>query len=168
MLSVRLAEPGDAMEVGGVHVRSWQRGYRGLLPDEYLDGLRPEDRASRYTFAGQADQPLTVVAVEAGVIRGFATITPARADDEARTGELLALYVDPDHWGRGVGRRLIVEARDRLADRGCQSAVVWVLRGNARAERFYRSDGWTPDGARRKEEVWGVVAEELRHTRNLP
>ena len=94
--------------------------------------------------------------------------TPARADDEARTGELLALYVDPDHWGRGVGRRLIVEARDRLADRGCQSAVVWVLRGNARAERFYRSDGWTPDGARRKEEVWGVVAEELRQTRNLP
>ena len=28
------------MEVARVHVRSWQAGYRGLLPDAYLDGLR--------------------------------------------------------------------------------------------------------------------------------
>ena len=37
---LRPAEPDDAMEVARVHVRSWQAGYRGLLPDAYLDGLR--------------------------------------------------------------------------------------------------------------------------------
>ncbi len=48
---LRPAEPADAMAVARVHVRSWQAAYRGLLPDAYLDGLRPEDRAARYDFA---------------------------------------------------------------------------------------------------------------------
>jgi hypothetical protein len=42
---LRPAEPSDASAVARVHVRSWQAGYRNLLPDQYLDGLRPEDRA---------------------------------------------------------------------------------------------------------------------------
>jgi hypothetical protein len=35
------------MAVAAVHVRSWQVGYRGLVPDNYLDEPRPEDRAGR-------------------------------------------------------------------------------------------------------------------------
>ena len=48
---LRPAEPSDASAVALVHVRAWQTGYRNLLPDEYLDGLRPEERARRYNFA---------------------------------------------------------------------------------------------------------------------
>jgi hypothetical protein len=36
-LIVRVARPDDAAAVAGVHVRSWQQGYRGLLPDDFLD-----------------------------------------------------------------------------------------------------------------------------------
>ena len=31
-------------------------------------------------------------------------------------GELCALYVDPDHWGRGIGVALVSAARARLFD----------------------------------------------------
>ena len=57
---LRPAEPVDAMAVARVHVRSWQVGYRGLLPDAYLDGLRAEERAERYDFASEVvsiDEP---------------------------------------------------------------------------------------------------------------
>ena len=49
----RCREPdrADAMAVACVHVRSWQAAYRTLLPDDYLDQLRPEDRAQKYDFA---------------------------------------------------------------------------------------------------------------------
>jgi hypothetical protein len=50
-LVLRAARPADAPLVADVHVRAWQVAYRGLLPEEYLDRIRPEDRASRYTFA---------------------------------------------------------------------------------------------------------------------
>ena len=41
---LRPAEPVDAIAVAHVHVRSWQVAYRTLMPDDYLDQLRPEDR----------------------------------------------------------------------------------------------------------------------------
>ena len=48
------------MDVARVHVRAWQVAYRNLLPDGYLDGLKPEDRARRYTFGGtDPREPMT-------------------------------------------------------------------------------------------------------------
>jgi GNAT superfamily N-acetyltransferase len=156
------------MAVARVHVRSWQVAYRTLMPDEYLDQLRPEDRAARYTF-GSPDllKPWTIVAIEGGTIHGFATTAPARDPELSNHGELYALYVDPDQWGRGIGFALASAARARLVDLGCRQAILWVLSGNIRAERFYLKDGWTPDGVRRTELVWGAKCDEIRYRRSL-
>src|SRR5258708_27612891 len=60
-----------------VHVRSWQAGYRTLLPDDCLDQLRPEDRAQKYDFATLDPlKPRTIVAVEEGMIHGLANKSP--------------------------------------------------------------------------------------------
>ncbi|MDQ2788519.1 MAG: GNAT family N-acetyltransferase [Pseudonocardiales bacterium] len=169
MLTVRDAQPRDAAEVAGVHVRSWQAAYRGLFPDDYLDGLQVEDRMARYTFGDtRPDRPATIVAVADATICGFATTGPCRDDDVADAGELYTIYVDPPVWGRGIGRSLITEARARLCRQGSVEAIVWVLAGNEQAQRFYRADGWRPDGHRRQEDVWGVLADEIRYRRTLP
>lgn len=166
---LRPAEPADAMGVARVHVRAWQVGYRKLLPDEYLDGLKPEDRAQRYTFGGtDPRQPMTTVAVDdAGTIRGFVTTCAARDDDVPGHGELAAIHVDPDCWGRGVGQALLAAARAHLVHSGFPRAVLWVLVGNVRAERIYAKDGWAPDGSRRKDVVWGIQVEDQRYRRVL-
>ena len=77
---------------------------------------------------------------------------PAQDSNMSGYGELCALYVDPDHWGRGIGVALVSAARARLFDLGYRTAILWVLVGNVRAERFYRRDQWTPDGGRRTEQ----------------
>jgi GNAT superfamily N-acetyltransferase len=160
---LRPAEPADDAAVARVHVRSWQIAYRGLLPDEYLDGLQPEDRAPHYSFGDRTPcQPLTTVAIERGEICGFATTGASRDGDRPNSGELYALYVDPSCWELGVGRALIGGAREHLTREGFAEAHLWVLDGNTRAERFYRRDGWTPDRARRPEELWGVIVHERR------
>jgi ribosomal protein S18 acetylase RimI-like enzyme len=167
VLRVRPAREDDAAEVAAVHIRAWQVGYRGLLPDDYLDGLRPEDRMGRYTFAAaDPDAPSTVVATDDGVIRGFVTTGPSPGEGAER-GEVLALYVDPDAWGGGVGRLLMTEARGRLVARGFATATLWVLVGNDRAQRFYRADGWVPDGVERSVEVWNVMVDEVRFVAHL-
>src|ERR1044071_5339766 len=140
-MELRPAVPADALAVARIHVRAWQIGYRGLLPAAYPDSLRAEDRAARYTF-GRAEGPQTTVAVDGGELVGFATIHGA---------ELCALHVDPDAWGAGVGRAVIDRARAALAAAGVTEAHVWMLVGNARAERFYQRDGWTTDGTRRSD-----------------
>ena len=164
---LRPARPADALAVAGIHVRAWQTGYRGLVPDGYLDGLRAEDRARRYTFElTDLDRPQTLVAELDGAIVGFATTAPAQ--DEPGAGELAALHVDPAAWRRGIGSALIAAARTRLVERGFASAVLWLLAGNRRAEAFYLADGWVAEGEPRGAEVWGTHVEEIRFRRALP
>jgi ribosomal protein S18 acetylase RimI-like enzyme len=168
LMALRTAQPADAAAVAAVHVRSWQVGYRGLLPDDYLDGLRPEDRARRYKFGQRGpEDPETIVAVERGAICGFATTGSGGDDDPPGAGQLLALYVDPARWSCGIGRALIQEARARLRLLGFGEASVWVLVGNERADRFYRRDRWAPDGCGRLDEAWGLTVEEIRYRTSL-
>ena len=166
---LRPADPADAMGVARVHVRAWQVAYRKLLPDDYLDGLKPEDRARRYTFGGtDPREPMTTVAVDdRGMICGFATTCAARDEDAPGYTELAAIHIDPDAWDQGVGQALLAAARAYLLDSGFSRAILWVLVGNVRAERFYLKDGWAPDGSRRTDTVWGVQVEDQRYRRTL-
>jgi hypothetical protein len=45
---IRPAVLADAPRIAEVHVRSWQAGYRGLLPQHLLDGLDPVARLARW------------------------------------------------------------------------------------------------------------------------
>ena len=156
------------MAVARVHVRSWQTAYRTLLPDDYLDQLRAEDRAEKYDFASLDPlKPRTIVAVKGELIYGFATIAPSRDADLSHHGELYALYVDPEQWGRGIGIALVSAARAHLFSAGFRNAVLWVLAGNVRAEHFYQIDGWAHDGLRRTDSVWGITVDEVRYQRRL-
>jgi ribosomal protein S18 acetylase RimI-like enzyme len=165
---LRPATPADALEVARVHVRAWQVGYRGLLPDAFLDGLRAEERADRYTF-GDPDpqQPFTTVALEDGAIRAFVTIGPA-IPQTSGAGHLMALYVDPERWRRGLGRMLLAEGCRQLVERGHREAVLWVLVGNRAAEQLYLNCGWVVDGEIEPQEVWGVKVNNQRYRYRLP
>lgn len=165
---LRPAQPDDAIAVARVHVRSWQAAYRTLLPDDYLDQLRPEDRAAKYDFTHRDPvKPWTIVAQEDEAIIGLATTMPSQEANLPGYGELCALYVDPEHWNRGVGVRLISAARNRLFGLGFRHACLWILEGNTRAARFYENDGWKSDGCQRAIEVWSITVNELRYLRAL-
>jgi GNAT superfamily N-acetyltransferase len=166
---LRIAEPNDAMPIARLHVRTWQAAYGALLPDAYLRELRPEERAAKYDFTHRDPlKPRTIVATLGGEIQGFATTAVAPSDHDARPcGELCALYVAPEWWGRGVGRSLVAAARSHLAEVGFDTAVLWMLAGNTRADSFYRRDRWMPDGVERTVPVWGIAIDERRYVRSL-
>jgi len=87
------------MAVAQVHVRSWRQGYRGLIAQDYLDGLRPEDMATRYAFERMDLRgPYTLVAVDRDAIHGHITIGRSRDDHTVDSGEVWSLYVDPPYW----------------------------------------------------------------------
>ncbi len=151
-----------------VHIRSWQRAYRGLIAQAYLDSLKPEIWAAKYAFHRTSPElPSTLVAVDADTVFGLAMSGPYRGDDLPDIGELRAIYVDPQHWGTGAGRLLIAAAREQLRGDGFTEAALWVLDRNARARRFYECDGWTFDGARATRTIAGAHLDEVRYRRAL-
>ena len=94
------------------------------------------------------------------------TTGPAREGTDG-AGHLMALYVDPDHWQRGVGRTLVARGREELATRGYHEAVLWVLANNERAQRFYGADGWAFDGHEDDRTLWGITVRDRRYRRAL-
>ena len=166
---MRAAVDADVAAMGIVHVRAWQAGYRGVMPDAYLDGLDPTDREAMWrelVTAADPERPI-VVAEDDGRVVGYASFGPARGADTPTAGELYVLNVDPDVWGRGVGRGLLRTATDGLRAAGFADAVLFVARGNVRARRVYELDGWAHDGTGTTEEVFGVMVDEVRYRRSL-
>jgi len=153
---IREAEPKDARDIAEIHVRSWRAAYRGQLADDFLDGLNVEDRLEMHRLALE-NPPAEYrmwVAEEEGRTIGFAVTGKSEdADADDRTGEVFAIYLDPDRVGTGLGRTLFSHAVDDLRERGYRSATLWVLESNELARRFYEIAGWTLDGATTSERV---------------
>ncbi|HEX7463655.1 MAG TPA: GNAT family N-acetyltransferase [Actinomycetota bacterium] len=148
--TIREAAPRDARSLAEIHVRSWQVAYRGKLTDDYLDGLLPEDREERWreVLASPPEAWRTWVAEAEGSVIGFATTGRSEdADADRRTGEVYAIYLDPEAVGTGIGRELFAHAVEDLRERGFHTATLWVLETNTSARRFYETAGWRTDGA---------------------
>jgi GNAT superfamily N-acetyltransferase len=148
--NVRPATREDAREIAEVHVASWRHAYRGLLPDDYLEKLSVDEREAQRLawFADPSPATGVLVAEDAGRVVGFATFGPSRDDDALEgTGEVPAIYVDPQVLGTGVGRDLFEAVTVALRSAGFARATLWVLEANGLARRFYEKAGWSWDGA---------------------
>jgi ribosomal protein S18 acetylase RimI-like enzyme len=161
MVKVRPAVPADAAQVVRVNVRTWQHAYAGIIPDSVLAAMDDEieDRVrltgERLSTGGPF---VTVVATgdsgpatcERGLV-GFTTYGPYRPEGggtDPAHGEVLAIYVDPDHQGRGAGRALLDAAVTALRATGAGSVRLWVLEDNTPSRRFYERYGFATDGVR--------------------
>jgi GNAT superfamily N-acetyltransferase len=169
---IRPARAADAAQIALVHVRSWQGAYHGLLPQSYLDGLDPAQRASRWRLALATPRLIragVLVAEAGGKLLGFVDYSASRDGDADReqVGEVNALYLEPAAWGSGAGRLLMDAALARLTAAGFAQATLWVLDSNARARRFYDAGGWTADGAVKHDDSRGFPIRQLRYRKSL-
>lgn len=168
-IAVREPTVDDADAIALVHVTAWQAAYRGVMPDDFLDGLDVTTRAGQWREGLVAPTEVRRwVATLDGDVVGFAVAGPVRdADLGPDVGELWAINVAPTAWRGGAGTALIDAAVGELRSRGHDSAILWVVRENDRARRFYESAGWSPDGAEKTGEFGGAEVVEVRYRRPL-
>ncbi len=147
MKEYRLATSKDNFDIATISVEGWKHAYKGIFPDQVLSGLDYKERAKgRANFLAHAALS-TYVCVEDGLAVGFVDFELCRDDDcDAQVGEIWAIYVLPDFMGRGIGKRLLQEAENKLSERGCNFVTVWVLHRNTPARGFYEKQGFLLDG----------------------
>jgi GNAT superfamily N-acetyltransferase len=169
-MPLRDAAPADALALAEVHVASWKAAYRGLMPDAFLDGLVPADRLDRWRKRFAEPGTRILVWEEQEWIAGFCFGGPSRDKDAdpSHCGEINAIYLRPEAWGRGIGRALYEAAIDDFRDRGFEELTLWVLRGNRRARAFYERMGMAPDGAGKiKMMEPDIPLDEVRYRRSI-
>jgi ribosomal protein S18 acetylase RimI-like enzyme len=190
VVRIRAASAADAAQIAAVQREGWFAAYSHLIPAVIIDRVTIPDGGARVrqsfrvrpwqrmivAVAGDGDQPGEAPGER---IVGYASYGPetdvlsapwphprTAAGEQGRTGELYALYVHPDWWSTGTGRALMGRVLAATAAAEYESVVLWVLRDNTRARRFYERAGFAPDGATNVLETLGSVL-EVRYQRAL-
>lgn len=159
---IRPAAASDATRLATIHITSWQNTYGEVFPDEFLDDLDIDRRAE--WFDRQIVSGAQILVADADGVVGFCLIGPSNDDG---WGEVYAIYVHPEEWGRGHGYRLIIAAESRLREQGFDRMLLWVVDSNRRARTFYERQGWALGKPIRIEEIGGVQVTEVRYEKDL-
>ena len=152
---IRPMRPEDRNGKGYVHWQAWREAYAGLVDGTWLHSRTlAQCVALAHRFSDR-----TYVAVLGDEVVGFGMYGETRDADLPGFGELYALYVLQAHWGQGVGHALMNACMAQMIAR--PGVLLWVLKGNERAIRFYERHGLRFDGAS-KEVVLGTPLLERR------
>ena len=161
---VRVAVPADAGGIARVHIAAWQVAYEGVFSRDFLGSLDLEVRTGWWEALLLRGARVTFVADgEEGVV-GFSLIG---ASDAAGWGEVFAIYVDPGHWGLGLGWELLAASELQLAEAGFERSLLWVLDSNDLARSFYERQGWVKGKPIRLETIGGTEITEVRYEKAL-
>jgi len=168
VLRVQRATFDDVPDVARIHVRSWQSGYRGQIPDSVLDALDIEQRAGVWKKnIAEPGRVLLLAQLDTRTI-GFCSLSPSRdAGAAPDTAEVTAMYVDPDHYRSGAGTALMAAACAEARGRGDRLLTLWVIDTNQRGRRFYESCGLRWDGATQEVKRPEYTLHELRYRVDL-
>jgi ribosomal protein S18 acetylase RimI-like enzyme len=118
-------------------------------------------------MVGKADARRAVALGDDESPVGWVSFGGSRDDDRSDAiGEIYALYVHPESWGRGAGRALVRHVVAELPGMGYEEATLWSFAVNERAKRLYESAGFRRDGAEVHEPIF-ANALEVRYRRSL-
>ena len=153
LITCRTPTVGDAIQLAQVATTAWQVGFRGLLPQVFLDQLDTSRSLARWRadlVREREAPPYFLVVEQGGVVVGFSAFGPSRdLDAQSSVAELFAIHVAPTSWGRGAGSELLQRTMSQFRASGFSGASLWVIDGNARARTFYERHGWHFDGTER-------------------
>lgn len=143
MISVRRAKPEDAERLHELIVAL-------AVYEKEPDAVVCTAADLRAQLAAEQPPFECVFADDDGVAVGFALFFSSYSTWRGRPGIYLEdLFVEPEHRGRGIGKRLLSELASLAVQRGCARLEWSVLDWNDLAIDFYRSlgaisrDDWT-------------------------
>jgi GNAT superfamily N-acetyltransferase len=141
-LRFRVACPGDADAIAGLHADSWQRHYRGAFSDAFLDhdvaGYLLPLWTERLTTADP--QACTILAERHGAVAGLAHTLLGQ--DPAWGAFIDNLHVRHGLKRQGIGTRLLALTGQAVLDWSPSSGLyLWVLEQNSDARAFYAALG---------------------------
>lgn len=160
--SIRAATLDDASAMADIYRRSWSAAYNGLLPAEAIQTVNAgRDAGCRKMLAGSSSG-WHFLALKENTPIGLLSLCRCRDKGDSAYGEIRAIYLLPEYWHSGYGRRMLKFAVEELRSRGFDSVILWVLESNLRARRFYEANGFAFDGASKTERI-GEPQTELRY-----
>ena len=139
---IRKEERKDCADVAHVVTVAWNETYKGIVPDDFLEGLylNEEQRAiNSYNKFDENDNHQYVLEVDGKVI-GFINVGSTDEKEYDDCGEVHAIYIINGYKGNGYGKKLINIGIEELKKMGYNKMIIGCLVGNPSNE-FYKHIG---------------------------
>jgi len=136
-ITIRKARQVDKGAIWEIHVRAIREVCKSHYSERELQIWTDVLKPGRYEK--QIRKGPFYVAVEGGSIIGFGNLNQ-------KSGEIEALYVHPDHVGRGVGIKILQALENEALDSGLK---LLRLTSSLNAVRFYEMAGYKPQQQKR-------------------
>jgi L-amino acid N-acyltransferase YncA len=104
----------------------------------------------RAWLAARSGAFAAIVAVDAGAVIGFASLSPYKERAAYRTTVEDSVYVDRAHHGRGVGRRLLDHVVDVAAASGFHAVMARIEAGGTASRALHAACGFELVGVERE------------------
>lgn len=143
-----MARPADAAAMTVMQRASWLAAYGEVLGEDLLTRLAVTEHLQiwRSRLAESGPRPMLLCLDE--VVIGLLYWQPVLVVGQM-TASIRALYLHPDHWRQGHGKRLWQAVAMQMRRAGCGCARLWLLDGNQVGEGFYQRRGFVFDGQER-------------------
>ncbi|HWJ69698.1 MAG TPA: arsinothricin resistance N-acetyltransferase ArsN1 family B [Sphingobium sp.] len=135
-VTLRPAIPSDAARCADI--------YRPFVTDNWVsfETQAPDSREMARRIACYGDSHAWLVAQEDGAVLGYAYGSPHRDRAAYATSVDVAIYVDPAHARRGIGRALYADFLPRLAAKGAHAAFAGIALPNPGSIALHEAMGF--------------------------
>ena len=116
-MEVRYVKENESGQVGRLYCESWKSAYKGIVPVDYLNSLTVENCTRPKT-----DLAKNLVLLDNEVCVGLCSICSGRDYNMRNYGEICAIYLLPDYFGKGFARPLF--------GRGIKNCATWDFPAN--------------------------------------
>lgn len=136
---IRQAALSDAENIAKLHIKMWRIAYQHIMPKQVLDGLSLTKRLNLWTTVLSKAESMTYVVEHNKQVIAFISFGTKEQQKiiKESIGEIYAIYVDYDHWGKKLGQQLVNVSCQKMKEAGYKKMFLWVLEDNITAIKFY-------------------------------
>ena len=173
LILIRKVRNDDAKQYIELINSVWRDAYKNIFPEDvFIDREREKENKIK-TFAEKFynDNKRLCYAAECngiivGAINGTIKSTYEHfLDDDF--ADLVALYINPNYQGKGIGTKLKNIFEDWARKNGAKKYIIGVLKDNISARKIYESWGGELDNWKQKIYKLGVEYDEVFYKYNL-
>ena len=130
----------DQAQMARIKIDGWRDTYDQIIASTYLKGMDYEEQTQRFFRSFEEYKERVLVAVRGKEVLGYSCFDPKERSFKYDS-ELESLYIRNDEHHKGIGTALFKETAKQLFSIGRRSMIVWCLKGNENAIRFYEKLG---------------------------
>ena len=130
----------DQEQMAKIKIEGYQNTYDGIITSTYLKKMDVKEQTERYYRSFEEYKYRVLVAVRDNEVLGYSCFDPKEKAFKYDS-ELESLYIKQGNHNKGIGTSLFIETAKQLLSLGKRNMIVWCLKDNKNAIKFYESLG---------------------------